>query len=117
MTVDKTNKNAKHVTCKIFTSYEESCNWDVSRVALQRAESYTTLTMPKTNPKTIAHGKPTILIEGQPATIAGNLVTNDHQVISGEPTVLVGGRPIATLDGQNSVSGKPTVLIGDQPAK
>jgi|GEM_PF-3262758 len=61
--------------------------------------------------------EPTVLIEGQPAVIAGRSTDDNHSaIIPGEQTVLIADHPAATLDSQvvgesHSVSGKPTVLV------
>jgi uncharacterized Zn-binding protein involved in type VI secretion len=65
--------------------------------------------------------EPTVLIEGQPAAIAGGATDdNNTAMISGEPSVLIAGQPAATLHDQATgehrcVSGKPTVLIAGRP--
>jgi uncharacterized Zn-binding protein involved in type VI secretion len=76
---------------------------------------------------TVLPAEPTVLIEGQPAVIAGHSADNAPLMISGEPTILVGGHPVAILDGQMpdcqtssehpQVFGKPTVLIAGRPAR
>jgi len=66
--------------------------------------------------------EPTVLIEGQPAAIAGPSVDGDSPATpSGEPTVLMAGHPAAILDGPTAgehrpVSGMPTVLVAGRPA-
>jgi len=73
------------------------------------------------NPNTTSR-EPTVLIEGQPAVIAGRSSDDSNTaLVSGEPTVLIADHPAATLDGQvvgvsRSVSGRPTVLIAGHPA-
>jgi len=77
--------------------------------------------MTHTGKPVITPREPTVLIECQPAVIAGRSADDINPVlISGEPTVLIAGHPAATLDGQageaRSASGKPTVLVAGRPA-
>ena len=63
--------------------------------------------------------EPTVLIEGQPAILAGQLAENNNlTIVSGEPTVLAAGQPAAILHGNaaGKSSGKPTVLVASRPA-
>ena len=77
--------------------------------------------MTPTGKSIITPVEPTVLIEGQPAIIAGRSAdTNITALTSGEPTVLIAGHPAATLvqatGESHSISGKPTVLVAGRPA-
>lgn len=59
-------------------------------------------------------GVPTVLIEGVPASVMGDMVSGPAcvgSIVMGSPTVLVGGRPIARVTsnvaGSNPATGVP----------
>lgn len=63
-------------------------------------------------------GVATVLIEGQPASVAGDLVSGaacQGAVAMGSPTVLIGGRPAArvtsTVTGANPATGVPVSTV------
>jgi uncharacterized Zn-binding protein involved in type VI secretion len=63
-------------------------------------------------------GVPTVLIEGLPASVMGDMVSGAACVGSitvGSPTVLIGGRPAArvtsTVVGSNPASGVPVSTV------
>lgn len=68
----------------------------------------------------MAPGVPTVLIEGSPAAVVGNMCTctgPPDTIMQGSATVLINGRPAArvgdaTAHGGQIVAGAATVLIG-----
>lgn len=59
-------------------------------------------------------GVPNVLIEGQPASVMGDMVNGPAcigSIVMGSPTVLVGGRPLARVTsnvaGNNPATGVP----------
>lgn len=68
----------------------------------------------------VGPGNPTVLINGIPAAVLGDMCTcvgPPDSIISGSATVMIGGKPAArmgdpTAHGGSIVVGVPTVMIG-----
>ena len=63
-------------------------------------------------------GVPTVLIEGVPASVMGDLVNGSvcvGAITMGSPTVLIGGRPAARMTSQvtgvNPITGVPVTTV------
>lgn len=63
-------------------------------------------------------GVPTVLIEGVPASVMGDMVSGAAcvgTIVMGSPTVLIGGRPAARLTsqvaGNNPATGVPVTTV------
>ena len=68
----------------------------------------------------VGPGVPTVLINGMPAAVLGDICTcvgPPDTIVSGSATVMIGGKPAArmgdmTAHGGSIVVGVPTVMIG-----
>lgn len=85
-------------------------------------------TCPLSNPGPVPHvggpimppGTPTVMIEGIPAAVVGDMCTCSgppDSIVLGSQTVMIGGKPAArmgdtTAHGGQIVAGSGTVLIG-----